>query len=235
MPLWQDILIARRAHAGGVWTPPAGCVLQLEAAISGAVPAEGTWEDFSGSGYDATLSTCISVTSDGLTGRSSWPGGNATMGAAPLLNPGTGDFTACCWFRSASLQQPILMSKQKLSPPYVGWTMKVSSGAVHAEVNPPNLKPTGGASVIDGTWHHLALVIEQAVSARVYRDGVLSGSVAMGSVFDLTTDAPAMLYARDGKGTAYAVSMDGVYAFSAAHTPATLADIMANTGPNYGA
>jgi hypothetical protein len=93
-------------------------------------------------------------------------------GVDSAANLGTGNFTAVCWIKTTYGSTEVAIGKNSgVGDKY--WLG--TSGTAFGSVNGHNI--TGGSSVSDGNWHHLAMTCNGG-TITVYLDGT---SVATGS------------------------------------------------------
>ncbi|SGZ03192.1 fibronectin type III domain-containing protein [Moritella viscosa] len=109
------------------------------------------------------------------------------------LDPGHKSFTAAMWFKySVTDGDKLLIGKSSKTPNnmnYGGWEIRASGHDLEIQVNfrdrfmyPNNVTITQPAAIVDGSWHHVAVVID--------RENQLLLGYIDGAPFDLQGDLP---------------------------------------------
>jgi hypothetical protein len=195
-------------------------VLCLDAANSKSYPGSGTtWTDLSGNGNNGTLA--------GGVGYSSSNGGSLTFdgtddgvncGTNAVLNVGN-NITANAWFyvNSISVYQPIV--SKVLSDGSLGWEVANSSGTFRTTFRPSatQINLTAGSLVV-GNWYMGTMTFD-GTTARLYLNGVQTGSTTTGGPVTLNSTQPLQIGTRGIPSNWYNGNISQVSIYNRALTP----------------
>jgi N-acetylneuraminic acid mutarotase len=112
------------------------------------------------------------------------------------LNPGTGDFSVDFWMKTDTAADMAVLSKREACGPVSFWNFFTGADGTFAV----EIRQTGennvnsfnsDISVIDGTWHHVA-VVRQTTTVTLYIDGVVHGSSSTEGITMVANTAPVL-------------------------------------------
>jgi hypothetical protein len=174
-----------------------GLVLALDAANPKSYPGSGTtWTDLSGNGNNGTLVNGVGYNSDNL-GSLSFDGVNDSVDCGNNSSLSVGNnITANAWFyvNSTSVYQPIV--SKVVSDGSLGWEVANSSGTFRTTFRPTatqiNLS-VGSLSV--GNWYMGTMTFDNT-TARLYLNGVQTGSTTTGGPVTLNSTQPLQIGTR---------------------------------------
>jgi len=199
---------------------PDGLVLWLDSKNTGSVAATGTWEDYSGNGYDGVCQLDAYVNSAGaqLDGTDDY----IACGTGPSAI--AGDITVMALINSgAALSRSMFIAgDRKATSDKNGWEFFVQNTAsgeklvFQADSGASGGYRIGSTGVADGVWHHVAGV-RLGNTFHVYVDGSLDDS---GSSIDLAGDISSTSITCVGRSPSsndcFLGLIDGVMIFSRA-------------------
>lgn len=119
----------------------------------------------------------------------------ASAGAINLGDAGEGtrDFTVCCWFKKRTpdaAANQYLFGRYNATDSKRAWAMRSdqTTGNYSVMLSADGVNPSirySGVPVCDGTWHHLAFVMNSGANPTLYVDGVDTGGTGTANPADV--------------------------------------------------
>lgn len=97
-------------------------------------------------------------------------------GVNAAANPGSGDFSMVCWFKTSDASTIAMLGKSSGN----NYALFLSGGVAFLNLNGAN-NCTGGSSLANGAWHHIAATIVGGGVTTLYIDGSSVNSSTIGA------------------------------------------------------
>jgi len=143
-----------------------------------------TAADVSGNGQSGTY-VSTTVGEPGVAGTSARFDGSASyveITSAPGIGALRYDFTAMAWVNVDQIPSGGMRIFSN-DGPSGSWSFSLSQFGISATTHAVLDYGANPGAVVPGTWHHVAIVMDESADVTFYFDGVQSGNVAMGDEY----------------------------------------------------